>query len=113
LANKGQQCQLGAFSRYYADAYLNEMGITSPLFPNENTSSGRDVSFGTGRSILYKTLRDDCVDVIAFADFIAVNQKLLHAARSIAQVNAGETIIRQIGCSVCHVPSIVTAILEL
>ncbi len=37
---KNQHASLESFS---ADAYLNEMGITSPLFPDENTSSGRDV----------------------------------------------------------------------
>ena len=38
---KGQHASLESFS---ADAYLNEMGITTPLLPDENTSSGRDVS---------------------------------------------------------------------
>ncbi len=41
---KSQHASLESFS---ADAYLNEMGITSPLFPEENTSSGRTVGFGT------------------------------------------------------------------
>ena len=41
---KNQHRSLESFS---ADAYLNEMGITSPLFPDENTSSGRFVGFGT------------------------------------------------------------------
>ena len=31
---KGQHASLVSFS---ADAYLNEMGITNPLFPDENT----------------------------------------------------------------------------
>ena len=34
---KNQHASLQSFA---ADAYLNEMGITSPLFPEENTSSG-------------------------------------------------------------------------
>ena len=34
---KSQHASLESFS---ADAYLNEMGITSPLLPEENTSSG-------------------------------------------------------------------------
>ncbi len=41
---KSQHASLESFS---ADAYLNEMGITSPLLPDENTSSGLDVSYGT------------------------------------------------------------------
>src|SRR6185312_5848133 len=39
---KDQHASLESFA---ADAYLNEMGITSPLFPEENTSSGRIVGF--------------------------------------------------------------------
>ncbi len=38
---KDQHASLVSFS---ADAYLNEMGITSPLQPVENTSNGEDVS---------------------------------------------------------------------
>ena len=38
---KGQHASLESFA---ADAYLNEMGITSPLLPDENTASGRDVA---------------------------------------------------------------------
>jgi len=38
---KDQHASLVSFS---ADAYLNEMGITSPLQPVENTSDGNDVS---------------------------------------------------------------------
>jgi hypothetical protein len=37
---KSQHASLVSFS---GDAYLNEMGITSPLFPDENTSAGREV----------------------------------------------------------------------
>jgi CxxC motif-containing protein (DUF1111 family) len=40
---KSQHASLESFS---ADAYLNEMGITTPLFPDENTSSGHFVGFG-------------------------------------------------------------------
>jgi CxxC motif-containing protein (DUF1111 family) len=40
---KGQHASLESFS---ADAYLNEMGITTPLFPEENTSNGRVVGYG-------------------------------------------------------------------
>ena len=36
---KDQHASLESFA---ADAYLNEMGVTSPLFPLENTISGDD-----------------------------------------------------------------------
>ena len=60
---KNQHASLESFS---ADAYLNEMGITSPLFIDENTSSGRDVTD-------YDHVddpEDDGEDIIAFANFM-------------------------------------------
>jgi di-heme oxidoreductase (putative peroxidase) len=59
---KSQHASLQSFS---ADAYLNEMGITSPLFPEENTSSDVDVA-------PYDPVpdpEDDGVDVVALANF--------------------------------------------
>lgn len=57
-----QHASLVSFS---ADAYLNEMGITSPLFPNENTSMGHSVA-------LYDKVADpeNLEDVDTFARFI-------------------------------------------
>ena len=60
-----------ACESFSADAYLNEMGITSPLFPDENTSSGRD------RSTDYDPVadpEDDGDDIVAFANFMRVDQ---------------------------------------
>jgi len=60
---KDQHASLVSFA---ADAYLNEMGITSPLQPNENTSNGHSV---TG----YDTVpdpEDDGNDEEAFARFL-------------------------------------------
>ncbi len=44
---KDQQASLVSFS---ADAYVNEMGITSPLQPTENTSNGTDGTQADGRA---------------------------------------------------------------
>jgi hypothetical protein len=43
----GWKSQHASLQSFAADAYLNEMGITSPLLPEENTSLGRFVGFGT------------------------------------------------------------------
>ena len=63
---KSQHASLVSFS---ADAYLNEMGITSPLLPEENTSSGRFVGYGSAYDPVPDP-EDDGVDLIAFADFM-------------------------------------------
>src|SRR4029453_776054 len=46
---KNQHASLVSFS---GDAYLNEMGITNFLVPDENTSLGRFVGFGSGFDIV-------------------------------------------------------------
>ncbi len=98
---KNQHASLESFS---ADAYLNEMGITSPIFPEENTSGGIDVS----QFDPVADPEDDGVDVVAFANFMR-STKAPSRGPITRTVLAGERIFNQIGCAVCHVPSITTA----
>lgn len=97
---KSQHASLESFS---ADAYLNEMGITSPLFPDENTSSGRDVT-------PYDPVddpEDDGVDITAFANFMR-STKAPARGPITADVQAGEDVFNRLGCATCHVASITT-----
>lgn len=97
---KAQHASLVSFS---ADAYLNEMGITSPLLPEENTSSGVNVGFGTEYDPV-KDPEDDGTDVRAFADFMR-STKAPARGEITADVLAGETVFNQIGCAMCHTPT--------
>jgi len=101
---KSQHASLESFS---ADAYLNEMGITSPLFPEENTSSGRYVGFGSGYDPVADP-EDDGEDVVAFADFMRATKAPPRGPIS-DDVLAGEALFNKIGCAVCHTSSITTA----
>lgn len=101
---KGQHASLQSFS---ADAYLNEMGITSPLFPEENTSSGRFVGFGTQFDPVAEP-EDDGEDLEAFANFMR-STKAPVRGRITNQTVLGENLFNQVGCAVCHVASITTA----
>jgi CxxC motif-containing protein (DUF1111 family) len=101
---KGQHASLESFS---ADAYLNEMGITSPLLPDENTSSGRDVSYPS-RYDPVPDPEDDGDDLVAFADFMR-STKAPSRGPITADVLAGEALFDSTGCATCHVPTIVTA----
>ncbi len=101
---KSQHASLVSFA---ADAYLNEMGITSPLFPEENTSAGRYVGYGSEYDPASDP-EDDGVDVTAFADFMRATKAPPRGPIS-PGVRAGEAIFVQIGCGVCHTPSIRTA----
>ncbi len=101
---KNQHASLVSFS---ADAYLNELGITSPLQPNENTSSGRSIA-------AYDRVadpEDDGLDVEAFAEFMRATKAPPRDEERAATVDAqiGSTLFDQVGCAVCHVRTIVTA----
>jgi CxxC motif-containing protein (DUF1111 family) len=101
---KDQHASLVSFS---ADAYLNEMGITSALFPEENTSSGKYVGYGTEYDPVPDP-EDTGVDVPAFANFMR-STKAPNRGEITAVVLAGEQLFNQVGCAVCHVPTIQTA----
>ncbi len=98
---KSQHASLESFS---ADAYLNEMGITTPLFPDENTSGGRDVS----RYDPVPDPEDDGVDIVAFANFMR-STKAPSRGPINSNVRAGELLFTLVGCALCHTPSITTA----
>ena len=97
---KSQHASLVSFS---ADAYLNEMGITSPFLAEENTSSGLNVGYGTEYDPV-KDPEDDGTDVRAFADFMR-STKAPSRGEITADVLAGETIFNILGCGTCHTPT--------
>lgn len=101
---KDQQASLESFS---ADAYLNEMGITSPLQPTENTSNGTFVGFGSGFDPVQEP-EDDGDDVEAFANFMRAT-RVPGRGPITAQVNTGSARFDAIGCAICHTRTFVTS----
>ena len=102
FGHKAQQASLVSFS---ADAYVNEMGITSPLQPDEPTFNGVAVEDPVAG------IDDEGVDVELFALFMR-STKAPPVDQAIADTDdarAGRQIFGQIGCAVCHTPTIVTA----
>ena len=102
---KNQHASLVSFA---ADAYLNEMGITSPLQPAENTSNGNSVA-------AFDQVADpedvDGADVEEFANFMRATKAPPRDAvlAATADAVAGSQIFDSIGCGTCHVRNIVTA----
>jgi len=101
---KNQHASLFSFS---ADAYLNEMGITSPLQPTENTSSGNSVAAFDAVA----DPEDNGDDVEAFADFMRSTKAPARDAALAASpaALAGQATFNAIGCNICHTPTLVTA----
>jgi len=103
----GWKSQHASLESFAADAYLNEMGITTPLLPDENTSLGRFVGFGTPYDPVQDP-EDDGVDVKAFANFMR-STKAPPRGPITAQVRAGDVLFNSVGCAACHVPTVRTA----
>ncbi|HET9621407.1 MAG TPA: di-heme oxidoredictase family protein [Kofleriaceae bacterium] len=101
---KNQHASLMSFA---ADAYVNEMGITSPLIPVENTSNGNSVAaFDT-----VADPEDKGPDIAAFTLFMrslkAPSRDTALAAT--ASATHGSQLFDSLGCATCHVRSITTA----
>jgi CxxC motif-containing protein (DUF1111 family) len=108
---KNQQASLLSFS---ADAYVNEMGITSPMQPDENSFNGNaaaaarydDVPAGNPNEV-----DDEGIDVALFALFMRSTQV---PPRDVALANTrdavnGSRLFDRIGCATCHTRTVVTA----
>jgi CxxC motif-containing protein (DUF1111 family) len=100
---KDQHASLLSFS---GDAYLNEMGITTHLFPDEitklcNTASEPNDTPGS----------DGLDDLDHFARFIRASKAPGRDAELAATPEAqkGEKVFDKIGCATCHVASLTTA----
>jgi CxxC motif-containing protein (DUF1111 family) len=108
---KNQHASLLSFS---ADAYLNEMGITSVLQPTENTSNGNSPAAFDGAT----DPEDPAVpgspngeDVEAFTRFMRASKAPPRdaALAATADAQAGSNLFNQVGCNICHVRNITTA----
>jgi CxxC motif-containing protein (DUF1111 family) len=101
---KNQNCSLLSFA---ADAYVNELGITSPMQPVENTSNGRSVAaFDT-----VPDPEDTGADIASFALFMrSLKAPAIDAVQAaIVSAQRGSAAFDACGCAVCHVRSINTA----
>jgi CxxC motif-containing protein (DUF1111 family) len=108
---KNQHASLLSFS---ADAYLNEMGITSPLLPNENSSNGASVAGFDN----VPDPEDPAAPGHPFGEDVEAFARFMRSTRVPARdenhmndpdVVAGEGLFKQIGCRECHVATLTTA----
>jgi CxxC motif-containing protein (DUF1111 family) len=106
---KAQQATLLAFS---ADAYVNEMGVTTRLFPQDEAPNG-----DTNKLAMCDTVADpenvpdgsgkDGPDRFTdFMRFLSPPPAVPLTPRAVL----GETLFHQIGCAKCHVPVMLTGI---
>jgi CxxC motif-containing protein (DUF1111 family) len=104
LGRFGWKAQVATLHQFAGDAYLNEMGITNPSFPQENLPQGQPIPL---KCDTVADPEDNGDGVTAFENFM----KFLAPAprRPITgQVRRGEQVFSQIGCATCHVPTMMT-----
>jgi len=88
--------------QFNADAFVNEMGITNPIFPAENCPQGDCTTLSNNPN---PNVNDpDGVNLAQAHDFV---QFLGPPPRTPAPDN-GANLFRSIGCGICHLPTLVT-----
>ncbi len=102
----GWKDQHGSLLSFAADAYLNEMGITSRLRMTDTTTIGKVTSDP-------EDTPDNLglADIDHFAQFIRATKVPPRdpTLQATASALAGQQLFQKIGCAVCHVPTFVTA----
>jgi CxxC motif-containing protein (DUF1111 family) len=102
----GWKAQVATLVTFSADAYLNEMGITSPTFPKDNLPNGRAARLEKCDGLRTEP-EDSGEGVVAFTDFMTF---LAPPPRGpvTPQVMAGQAVFQRTGCASCHVQTLVT-----
>jgi len=94
---------------FTGDALRNEIGITNPLFPTENTFNGKSVAD-------YDKAPDPEVDITRLETITNFLRGTKAPSRitelpgfiESPEAQAGEKIFASIGCAICHLPTIKT-----
>jgi CxxC motif-containing protein (DUF1111 family) len=104
LGRFGWKAHVSTIHVFAGDAYLNEMGITNPTFPDENLPQGKPIPPGAD---LIPGLEDDGTGVNKLTSFMRYLAPPARKAATTAS-RGGELIFNRIGCASCHTPSMNT-----
>jgi CxxC motif-containing protein (DUF1111 family) len=100
----GWKAQAPTLSQFVAEAFLNELGVTNPMFPKEHCRNGDcDQMHLNPRP----DLNDDGSGTRKLVDFVS---RLAPPGRGriTEDVVAGEAVFQRIGCESCHVSTLQT-----
>jgi CxxC motif-containing protein (DUF1111 family) len=112
----GWKCQQATLFAFSGDAYLNEMGITTPRYPSgmgfimENCPQGMCSELGANPGPSHPpdgTNDPDLSSLVAFTNFMT----FLGAPPQVpftVEAQQGRGTFNRIGCATCHVPSLTT-----
>jgi len=100
----GLKSQVVTLTEFVSTALLNELGITTPLFPEENCPGG-DCRFADCDGIPNPDMGAERVS--RFVDYVRLLSPPPPRALT-ATARQGERLFQGIGCAACHVPTLVT-----
>jgi CxxC motif-containing protein (DUF1111 family) len=102
----GWKDQHGSLLSFIADAYLNEMGVTSRLRPTDTTTIGKVTTDPEDHPDAL-----GLADIDHFAQFVRGTKVPPRDAnlQSTPDAVAGEKLFVTTGCATCHVPALITA----
>lgn len=109
LGRFGWKAHAPTLHLFAGDAYLNEIGITSPTFPRENLPQGQPIA--PEWDPIQESdglLEDDGTDVRKVTDFMRFLAPIRRQQTSNPLCQAGERLFQQIGCASCHTPRMTT-----
>lgn len=100
----GWKAQVPTLFQFAGDAYVNEMGITNPLFPDENCPQGNcgELAFNP-----QPALNDTGEGIEKLANFMILMSAPPRGTIT-RDVTDGETTFAAIGCTSCHVATLQT-----
>jgi CxxC motif-containing protein (DUF1111 family) len=101
----GWKCQIGTVLTFAANAYQNEIGVTTPFFPNENCPQGDCALLAANPAT--SNPNDTNQTPMMFADFITMLAPPLQRYLT-REATAGRFLFLGIGCANCHTPSLRT-----
>ena len=109
LGRFGWKAQVATVHQFAGDAYLNEMGITNPSFPEEKLPQGQPMPPGCDT---VADPEDNGSGVTAFTNFMrflapAPRRQVTDQVQK-EQLQQGEHLFSEIGCASCHVPTMMT-----
>ena len=101
----GWKAQIPSLKHFSAGAYLNEMGITNPFFPDENCPQGDCALIQACDPSTVPD--DDGTGVQALTDFMTFLAPPPRGPLT-RRAEEGESVFRRIGCANCHLPNLKT-----
>lgn len=103
----GWKAQIATLFDFSGDAYTNEMGITTPLVPQENCPQG-DCADLEGNPLPNDIPNEpDNEDLVLFTDFMQFLGP--PPARALtSEARTGARIFFSLGCASCHIPTLRT-----